>query len=105
MWRVCGGNEPDFGQIQGAQDFLRRAQMTIMNGIKRAAENAKRFHLYRFDREAPGISSGIEMSFQKTCLFPDMTISKDNKFHRRQALKPHRPARVEFIGRDADLRA
>jgi hypothetical protein len=41
MWRIGSRNYPNLRQVEDAQDFLRRTQMTIVNGIESTAKNAE----------------------------------------------------------------
>ena len=82
MWRAASRDKADVLQLQAGQGFLRQAQVTEMDGIEGAAENADCVQ---------NLSSYVP-------------FTEHDEFLRRQPFQAHRATRVNLVGGDADFR-
>ena len=83
MRRAAGRDKADVLQLQAGQCFLRQAQVTEVDGVEGAAENADCVQ---------NLSS-------------HMPFTEHDEFLRCQAFQSHRATRVDLVGGDADFRA
>ena len=105
-------------QLQAAQRFLRQAQVPEVDRVEGAPEDADRlqsvvqdlfqFHFEGETRRRRASERGSQRSVTDEMgleLAAHMAVAQHDVFLRGQAFQSNRAAGVDFVGRNADLRA